>query len=102
MAESTAPVSRDEFSLLPPYVAPRTATEEKLAEIWARRLGVDRIGITDLYEDLGGSSLAAAAIAVEIEKTFGVEIKMDTLIQAPTVEELASKIDEFVGDTRGG
>jgi acyl carrier protein len=101
MTESTAPVSRDEFSLLPPYVAPRTATEEKLADIWRRALGLDRIGVTDSYEDLGGSSLIAAAIFVEIEKSFGVEIKMGMLVEAPTVEELARIVDELTGEAKG-
>lgn len=101
MSELTAPVSRDEFSLLPPYVAPRTATEETLAEIWQRALGVDRIGVTDSYEDLGGSSLIAAAIFAEIEKTFGVEIKMAMLVEAPTIEELARIIDELTGEAEG-
>ena len=101
MTESTAPVSRDEFSLLPPYVAPRTVTEESLAEIWRRALGLDRIGVTDSYEDLGGSSLIAAAIFVDIEKSFGVEIKMGMLVEAPTVEELARIVDELTGGAKG-
>jgi acyl carrier protein len=96
MTESSAPASREQFSLLPPYVAPRTATEEKLAEIWRWALGVNRIGITDSYEDLGGSSLVAAAIFVEIEKAFGVKVEMGTLVEAPTVEELARMVDELV------
>jgi acyl carrier protein len=100
MTASTAPVSRDAFSLLAAYVAPRTATEEKIAEIWRRALGVDRVGIMDSYEDLGGSSLIAASIFAEIEKTFGVEIKMAMLVEAPTVEEQARLVDELTGDTK--
>ncbi len=96
---SRASASRDQFSLLPPYVAPRTVTEQRLAEIWQRALGVDRVGITDSYEDLGGSSLVAASICVEIEKSFAISIKMDTLLGAPTVEKLALKVDQF---TRAG
>ena len=41
--------SRGEFSYLPTYVMPRTATEKKLAEIWQDALDVDRIGVTDLF-----------------------------------------------------
>ena len=53
------------------------------------------------YEDLGGSSLLAAAIFVEIEKVFGVKIEMIMLVAAPTIEELSVKIEEFVGDAKG-
>jgi acyl carrier protein len=92
---------REEFSYLPAYVAPRTETERRLAQIWQHALAVDRVGATDSYEDLGGSSLLAAAIFVEIEKVFGVKIEMIMLVAAPTIEELSVKIEEFVGDAKG-
>jgi tyrocidine synthetase-3 len=95
MTESSVPTSRDQFSLLSPYVAPRTATEAKIAEIWQRALAVDRVGVVDSYEDLGGNSLLAAAIVVEVQKAFAIETTMDTFVQSPTIEELASKIDEL-------
>lgn len=101
MSGSGAPTSRGEFSYLPTYVMPRTATEKKLAEIWQDALDVDRIGVTDLYEDLGGSSLVAAAIFAEIEKVFAVKVEMIMLIEAATVEELALKIDEISAQQRG-
>jgi acyl carrier protein len=101
MAELSAPASRDQFSLLPPYVAPRTVTEQKLAEIWQRALGVDCVGITDSYEDLGGSSLVAASICIEIEKSFAINIEMGTLLGAPTVEELALKVDQLTRSAKG-
>lgn len=102
MSGSGAPTSRDEFSYLPTYVSPRTATEKKLAEIWQDALDVDRIGVTNSYEDLGGSSLVAAAIFAEIEKVFAVKVEMIMLIEAATVEELALKIDEISAQQRGG
>jgi acyl carrier protein len=89
-------VARRQLPLLGPYVAPRTATERKLAEIWCRALGMDQIGITDGYEDLGGDSLRAAGIFAEIEQTFAIEIPMATLVDAPTIEQLAPRVDELV------
>lgn len=78
---------------LGPYVAPRTPTEQKLAQIWRDVLGVDRVGITDSYEDLGVDSLLAASIFVEIEDTFAISIPTAALVDAPTIEQLARKID---------
>ena len=89
-------VLRRQLPLLGAYVAPRTATERKLAEIWRHALGMDQIGITDGYEDLGGDSLRAAGIFAEIEQTFAIEIPMATLVDAPTIEQLAPKVDALV------
>jgi len=81
---------------LGPYVAPRTATEQKLADIWRDKLGVDRVGVTDRYEDLGMDSLLAATIFVEIEETFAISMLTTALVDAPTIEQLARKIDGLV------
>ena len=81
---------------LGPYVAPRTATEQKLADIWRDKLGVDRVGVTDSYEALGMDSLLAATIFVEIEDTFAVSIPTTALVKAPTIEQVARKIDDLV------
>jgi len=89
-------VLRRQLPLLGPYVAPRTATERKLAEIWRNALGMDQIGIADGYEDLGGDSLRAAGIFAEIEQTFAIEIPMATLVDAPTIEQLAQRVDALV------
>jgi hypothetical protein len=39
------------------YVAPRTPIEAQLAEIWAKLLGLEKVGIHDNFFDLGGHSL---------------------------------------------
>jgi acyl carrier protein len=101
MDSKSAPTSRDDFFLLSSYVAPRTVTEEKLAEIWQRNLGLDRVGVADYYEDLGGSSLLAAAIIVEIQKVFGVEIEMIMMVNAPTIEELARMVEDLIRKAKG-
>jgi acyl carrier protein len=94
--ESGVLVLRREFPLLGTYVAARTPTERKLAEIWRDALGMDQVGIADSYQDLGGDSLRAAGIFAEIEETFAIVIPMASLIDAPTIEQLARRIDELV------
>ncbi len=50
------------------YVAPRTATERTIAEIWAEvlRREKDKVGIDDNFFDLGGHSAQAAGNAEEM------------------------------------
>ena len=41
------------------FVAPRDALEQQLVDIWQECLGVNPIGVTDDYFDIGGHSLLA-------------------------------------------
>ena len=75
------------------YVAPRTDTETKLAAIWAEVLKRDRIGATDNFLTLGGHSLLAIRVLGKISKTFGVRLPLRILFDAPTIEQLAQRID---------
>jgi FkbH-like protein len=79
-------------SLETPFVLPNTAIERQLSGIWCRVLHLDRVGIRDPFNDLGGTSLKAARLFVEIESQFGIRLPMTTLLDAPTVEELAIRI----------
>lgn len=43
--------------LTQPYVSPRPGLEREVAEVFARALGIDRVGALDNFFDLGGNSL---------------------------------------------
>jgi acyl carrier protein len=87
-------IRREQLPLLTrPYVEPRTTTERRLAEIWSAALSLDRVGIEDCYIDLGGDSLMAAVIFSQIEAKLGVRLPMVILDSAPTIAELAPRID---------
>ena len=64
------------------YVAPRTPTEEALAEIWRELLGVDRVGVNDDFFDLGGHSLLAVKMLARLHDAFGVELFLTTRVRA--------------------
>ncbi|HST62423.1 MAG TPA: amino acid adenylation domain-containing protein, partial [Longimicrobium sp.] len=76
-----------------PYAAPRTPVQETLAAVWSAVLGVDRVGIYDDFFALGGQSLLATRVVARIREAFGVELGLRALFEAPTVAELAARVD---------
>ena len=76
--------------LAEPYVAPRTPNEKLLAEVWARGLGIDRVGIRDNFFDLGGSSLLAVRLSATLRRDHAFDLPVLRLFEHPTVAELAS------------
>jgi thioesterase domain-containing protein/acyl carrier protein len=71
------------------FVAPRTPDEKSLANIWAKVLGVERVGIHDNFFELGGHSLLAVSLLAEIEQQFRKQLPLAALFQGATIEELA-------------
>ncbi|WNG36166.1 amino acid adenylation domain-containing protein [Archangium violaceum] len=76
------------------YIAPRTPTEELLADIWAKVLGVPRVGAEDHFFELGGHSLLATQVISRLRSVFRVELPVRALFEAPTLSSLARRIDE--------
>jgi amino acid adenylation domain-containing protein len=71
------------------YVAPRTALERYLAELWQRELGVERVGAEDDFFELGGDSIRAAVLINCVQELFGEYVYTVALFDAPTVANLA-------------
>jgi len=70
-------------------VAPRTATEELLANIWVKLLGLKQVSVHDNFFDLGGHSLLAMRLIARVEKEFHCSLPLRTLYERPTIERLA-------------
>ncbi|HXQ69848.1 MAG TPA: AMP-binding protein, partial [Pyrinomonadaceae bacterium] len=78
------------------YVAPRTSAEERLAEIWAQVLGVNRVGVLDNFFELGGHSLLATRLVHEIRRAFAINLPLRSLFDEPTIAGLALTIEEIL------
>jgi amino acid adenylation domain-containing protein len=84
------------------FVAPRTPTEERVADICARVLGVERVGAEDNFFDLGGHSLLATQFISRLREAFSVELPLRALFDTPTVAGIAGLIADaprFEGDS---
>ena len=73
------------------YVAPRTALELELAQIWSELLGIERVGVNDDFFALGGHSLLATQAVIRIRNAIA-DIPLHSLFNAPTVSALAEAI----------
>jgi amino acid adenylation domain-containing protein len=78
------------------YVAPRTAAEEVLAEIWAEVLRQERVGVHDNFFDLGGHSLLIMRLLAKIQATFDLDISIRTVFSLPTLEAMAGEIERRI------
>lgn len=80
------------------FVAPENEIERKLVEIWEDSLGIQGIGTEDNFFDLGGESLIAVRVFMAVKKAFAVDLALDTLLQLPTIRQLAEVLHVQVGD----
>ncbi|WBB69504.1 amino acid adenylation domain-containing protein [Micromonospora sp. WMMD812] len=70
-----------------------TDTEELIAGIWREVLERDRVGVTDNFFDIGGHSLALAAVHARLTAATGRSITMLDLFRHPTIRALAASLD---------
>ncbi|MBB1062183.1 condensation domain-containing protein, partial [Marilutibacter spongiae] len=75
------------------HEAPQTPTEQAIAAIWTRLLGVEQPGRGDDFFALGGHSLLATRVASEIASGLGRRLGIRALFEHTTLAALAAHID---------
>jgi thioesterase domain-containing protein len=83
-----------------PLVDPRDDLERRLVEIWQQVLGVGPIGVTDDFFELGGKSRDAVQLFARMNKSFGIDLPLATLFQAPTIDRCADVLAHALGMPR--
>ncbi|MEU9807292.1 amino acid adenylation domain-containing protein [Mycobacterium sp. NPDC050853] len=71
------------------YRAPSNPAEEILADIYARVLGLERVGVDDSFFDLGGDSLSAMRLIAAINKSMNTHLTVRALFDTATIAKLA-------------
>ncbi len=94
----------DRKALLPPategvaaagFVAPQSDIAAQIAAIWARVLGVAKVGARDNFFALGGHSLLAVQVHREIRAALGVtKLSITDIFRFPTLSALAAHLEE--------
>jgi acyl transferase domain-containing protein/acyl carrier protein len=75
------------------YVAPVTETQKLIAAVWQDVLGIEQIGLDDVFSEIGGDSLIAIKVVARLSETLATTITVRTLFEDPTVARLAERIE---------
>jgi amino acid adenylation domain-containing protein len=75
------------------YVAPRTPTEVRLAELCAELLGLEQVGVEDNFFELGGHSLLATQLMARVRDAFHIDLPLRMLFEQPSVAHLAEMVE---------
>ncbi|MCM3804718.1 non-ribosomal peptide synthase/polyketide synthase [Streptomyces sp. DR7-3] len=78
------------------HIAPRTPTEEVIAEIWSEVLDVSPVGAEDEFFALGGDSVRSLLIASRAKEAFAVDLTPRDILTARTVSALADLVEEHI------
>jgi thioesterase domain-containing protein len=76
-----------------PFVAPRTDTEERIAAIWAAALKRETASVLDDFFECNGNSVIAVGLINKLNREFGGDLPLQALIEFPTIEQLARRVD---------
>jgi acyl carrier protein len=92
VAPATGPASTSDAE----YVAPRTAAEELVAQVWSEVLGIERIGALDDFFDLGGHSLLALRVIARLSGMAGIDVPIHAFFADTTVAGVAAQLEKLL------
>jgi acyl-coenzyme A synthetase/AMP-(fatty) acid ligase/acyl carrier protein len=80
----------------PVHVEPSTPTEEAVAQVWGRTLGLERVGRDDNFFDIGGDSVRSLQVVREVERLLDVTVPTRLLFDHQTVRAYAEAVEEVL------
>lgn len=76
------------------YIAPRNDIEMALVDLWKEVLGINEVGVSDNFFDLGGHSLKATRLLSKVRSIFRTQLPLSIVFEAATIESLARALVE--------
>jgi amino acid adenylation domain-containing protein len=78
------------------FIRPRTPIEQRLATTLCALLNLSEVSVKDNFFLLGGHSLLGTQLIVKLRSTFGVDLALRTLFDAPTIAGLSAEIEKQI------
>ncbi|PYS10990.1 MAG: non-ribosomal peptide synthetase, partial [Acidobacteria bacterium] len=78
------------------FTLPRTDIEKTVGTILADLLGMEQVDVEENFFALGGHSLLGAQLVARVRQTFGIEMPLRVLFEAPTVVGLSAEIEQLL------
>ncbi|MBC7538417.1 MAG: amino acid adenylation domain-containing protein [Bacteriovorax sp.] len=75
------------------FISAETPTQMKILSSWKKYLKIDQVGIDDNFFDLGGNSLMAIKILIDINKVSKKKLTVVNLFQYSTIRKISNFID---------
>lgn len=75
-----------------PYEAPSDDLEAAVAGAFSKILGVEEVGRSDAFFDLGGDSLGAAEVMTLLSADLGRDLPLSVFVEASTPAQLAARL----------
>ena len=79
-----------------PYRAPEGPLEEFLTDLWQTELGVERVGADDSFFSLGGSSLTAMQVMLQLCSEYDIDLPLESMFSHPVLAELARLAEDRI------
>lgn len=84
------------------FRAPEGPVESYLADLWQRELMLDRVSADDQFFELGGTSLMAMQVMLQLCEEFHIKLPLETLFMKPVLSDLARAAeDRILADIEG-
>ncbi len=74
------------------YVPPTNDLEAKLCQIWQEVLGLDRVGITDNFFEMGGNSILAIQLSHRMSKALRCLVNVASIFKYSSIEVLLKNV----------
>jgi len=87
------PAPEDRAQLGQGYVAPRSATEELLSELWGSVLNLDEVGVADDFFELGGNSMLGIKLVLN-SASYALPLSVVDVFECPTIARMAEVVEE--------